>query len=209
MGDSGVDPINSTSLLSPSQGVAATDSFADLGSEDFLKLLILQLRNQDPLEPLGNEELLRQISSIRDIELSTTLTESLQTLTGQQHFASASALIGQYVTGVPGQGEEVQSGLVAGVRFTGQGLAILQLANGGEIPLDRVHAVEPPETAAEALIGQRVVGLDRRDAANPQVVEGVVTQVRIDGPGNVYLELDTGEDLRFRDLLSVTAAETI
>ncbi len=51
------------------------NAFDELGSSDFLKLMLTQLTNQDPLEPTGNEELLRQISSIREIELSTTLTE--------------------------------------------------------------------------------------------------------------------------------------
>lgn len=40
----------------------------ELTSQDFLKLLVTQLTYQDPLDPMGNEELLRQISSIREIE---------------------------------------------------------------------------------------------------------------------------------------------
>ncbi|MGB2987057.1 MAG: flagellar hook capping FlgD N-terminal domain-containing protein [Phycisphaerae bacterium] len=204
-----MDPINETSLLSPLSGADAANSFADMGSEDFLKLLIMQLRNQDPLEPVGNEELLRQISSIREIELSTTLTDSLRALTGQQHFASASSLIGQYVTGLPGEDGAAVSGIVVGVRFADEGRAILRLADGSEMPLEQVSTIEPPLRAAEALIGQAVIGLDRRDPANPEVVEGIATGVRVDTSGEVLLELDTGQDLRFRDIVSVAAAEAV
>ena len=204
-----MDPINETSLLSPLSGADAANSFADMGSEDFLKLLIMQLRNQDPLEPVGNEELLRQISSIREIELSTTLTDSLRALTGQQHFASASSLIGQYVTGLPGEDGAAVSGIVVGVRFADEGRAILRLADGSEMPLEQVSTIAPPLRAAEALIGQAVIGLDRRDPANPEVVEGIATGVRVDTSGEVLLELDTGQDLRFRDIVSVAAAEAV
>lgn len=202
-----MDPITGTLPTQPTGGVETPKSFGDLGSEDFLELLIMQLRNQDPLEPVGNEELLRQISSVREIELSTTLTESLRVLTGQQRFASASGLIGQYVTGLPGQDGVAASGVVVGVRFTDSGHAILQLAGGGELALEQVSTIEPPIRAAEALLGQVVLGLDRRDPANVRVVEGMVTGVRTDTAGEVMLELDTGEDLRFRDFLSVAAQE--
>ena len=202
-----MEQIAETSWSSPTGTASPVNSFADLGSDDFLKLLIMELRNQDPLEPLGNEELLRQISSIRDIELSTTLTSSLKALTGQQNFGSASALVGQYVTSLPDESGGLQRGIVVGVRFAQGGAPVLLLGNGGEMPLERVSTVEPPLRAAEALIGQAVVGLDRRVRSSPEVVEGVVTGARTDNSGEVMIELDTGRDLRFRDLVSVAASE--
>jgi len=202
-----VEAINTTSLLSPSTGAAASNSFSDLGSDDFLKLLIMQLRDQDPLEPVDNAELLQQISSIREIELSTTLTESLRTLTGQQRFASASSLIGQYVTGYAGVDGVAASGIVVGVRFAQGGQPILQLSNGTEMPVEQISTIEPPLRVAEALVGQPIIGLDRRDQANPQVVEGIVTGVRVENHGEVLLELDTGEDLRFTDFVRVAPGE--
>jgi hypothetical protein len=156
---------------------------------------------------MGNEELLRQISSIREIELSTTLTDSLRALTGQQNFGSASALVGQYVTSLPDENGVVERGIVVGVRFAPGGGPVLLLGNGTEMPLERVSTVEPPLRAAEALIGQAVVGVDRRDRSNPEVVEGIVTGARTDASGEVMLELDTGRDLRFRDLVSVASPE--
>lgn len=204
-----MDPINGTSTQASVAGAAPTNSFAELGSDDFLKLLIMQLRNQDPLEPVGNEELLRQISSVRDIELSTTLADSLRVLTGQQRFASASAFIGQYVTGVADEDGVAKQGVVVGVRFTEAGRPMLELANGSELPVEQVSTIEPPLRAAEALIGQPILGVDRRNPAEPRVVEGVVTAIRNDSNGEVLLELDSGDDLRFRDLMGVSTLETV
>ena len=193
--------------VAPGAGVQASSSFGDLASNDFLQLLITQLTNQDPFEPTGNEELLQQISSIRDIELSTTLTESLKVLTGQQRFASASTLLGQYVTSLPDENGVVEAGIVTGVRFDSDGRPILQLSSGTEIALDRVSMVEPPTRAAEGLIGRTILGVDSRDPSKSTVVEGMVTAARVDDNGELLLELDTGEDLRFRDFVSVTSAD--
>lgn len=194
-------------LTGSSQGTATqANSFSALGSQDFLQLLITQLTNQDPLEPTGNEELLRQISSIRDIELTTTMSESLQGLTGRQSFASASALIGQYVTSMAGTEGVQQSGLVVGVRFTESNAAILQLSNGAEVPMVQVGAVQSPRQAAESLVGQMVHGTDRRNRSEVKEVEGVVSGVQTDSAtGDVMLELDNGNILRLRDVQTVTA----
>jgi flagellar basal-body rod modification protein FlgD len=203
-----VDPISATTLSSPSTGVAATNALADLRSEDFFQLLITQLTNQDPFEPTENEDLLRQISSIRDIELSTVLTNSLHLLTGQQRFASASSLIGRHITGLPDADGAVMRGLVVGIRFEADGQPMLQLSNGVEIAVDQVASIESAERAAEALIGQTIVGIDQREPSEAEVVEGRVTAVRVGDGGEVMLELDTGADLRFRDYVSISSDET-
>ena len=200
-----MDSISATAPMSPSTGAGATNTVAGLGSEDFFKLLITQLMNQDPLEPTDNEGLLRQISSIRDIELSTTLTDSLQRLTGQQRFSSASSLIGRYVTGIPDADGTVANGMVVGIRFATDGQPMLQLASGVEISIDQVATIESAQRAAEMLIGQTIVGVDQRDSSEPELIEGRVTAVRVGDGGEIMLELDTGEDLRFRDFVGVTS----
>jgi flagellar hook assembly protein FlgD len=179
---------------------------ADLGSQDFLKLMLTELTNQDPLEPTDNEALLRQISSIRDIELSTSLTDSIRQLTGQQQIGSSSALLGQFVTGLPGEDGAVTSGLVVGVRFAG-GRPMLLLSNGAEMPMEQVASVEPAQQAAERLVGATVVGVDRRKADKPEMVEGVVSGVSQTSTGEVLVELDTGANLRLRDVLTVLTGD--
>ena len=202
-----VDAVSAVTSSADAPGQAAGNSVANLSSDDFFKLLITQLTSQDPLEPMENEDLLRQISSIREIELSSTLTDSLRTLTGQQRYASASSLIGKHVTSMPNDEDLVTSGTVIGVRFADDGTPILNLSGGDELPLDKVAKIESEQLAAEGLIGKTVIGVDQREPDKPEVVEGRVTSVRMDESGEVLLELDTGQDLRFRDFVSVSSAE--
>lgn len=201
--------MNISSTLAPGNTNAATipqsNGAGALGSDDFFQLLVTQLTNQDPLEPTGNEELLRQIASIREIELSTSLTESLERLTGQQHFAAASGLIGQYVSNLPGEDGTAVSGLVIGVRFAEGGSAILQLSNGVELPVEQLSTVQSPLSAAQGMTGLRIIALDRRNASSPQLVEGVVAGVTSNAHGEPRLELDTGETVDLRDVISIAA----
>jgi hypothetical protein len=183
--------------------VANENGISELGGEDFFKLLIAQLVNQDPLEPTSNQELLQQVSSIREIELNSTLVDSLKSLTGQQRFGAASSLIGQYATGQTDANGESVSGTVVAVRFTPDGSVALQLDSGAELDLEQLATVASPAQAARELVGKFVQGIDTRDPQRLASVEGVVTNVVVGDGDEIYLELDTGEQLRFRDVIAV------
>lgn len=202
-----MEAISITARLSPEANTERANSVAGLGSSEFFQLMIAELTNQDPFDPTNNEDLLNQISSIREIELSATLTDSLRLLTGQQRFSSASSMIGKYVTGMPDSQGNSARGVVVAVRFEESGQPMLQLADGSELPIERVAAIEAAESAAEGLIGQQVTGLDRRDPSNPEIVEGQVTAVRTGERGELILELDSGDALRLRDVARVGSVE--
>ena len=192
-----------TNATSPSGGAGS------LSGDDFFQLLIAQLINQDPLEPTSNQELLQQLSSIRDIELSGTLADSLKSLTDQQRYGSASGLIGHHVTGRANPADPTglaPEGVVVAVRFSPDGKAFLRLDNGLELALEDLSTVVSPETAAQALVGKMVTGLDTTSQADPTVVEGVVTGLRTESDGRIVLELDTGEQLDLKNVLSSAGA---
>jgi flagellar basal-body rod modification protein FlgD len=78
----------------------------DLDMGEFIKLMVTELQNQDPLNPMENSEILTQISQIREIEASDKMTKTLNDiLTSQdavllgQSLSNAGNLIGKKVTG--------------------------------------------------------------------------------------------------------------
>jgi flagellar basal-body rod modification protein FlgD len=84
-----------------SRGTSTTsDPYNDLGTEGFLKLLINELQNQDPLNPMDNAAMVQQIGEIRQISATDSLTETLGSLSNNQELVTASGLIGQTVTGL-------------------------------------------------------------------------------------------------------------
>lgn len=199
-----------TTAITPGWSTPRTEKqpgFEGLDSDDFLKLLVAQLSYQDPLEPTSNAEIVNQISSIRDIEASTTLTRTLESLADNQGFGSAAALIGQYVGGTTtaDDGSAVSTGgIVVGLRINHDGAILLLLDTGEEINLSNVEHVTTARQFAEALKGRMVSGLDRSDPQNPALVEGLVTGVANDTDGQVVLELDNGLKLRLTDVSATT-----
>jgi flagellar basal-body rod modification protein FlgD len=72
----------------------------DLDINQFLQLMITELTNQDPLNPMDNTQLVQQIGELRSIAASDQLTGTLQSLQTQQSLTTASSLIGKKVTAV-------------------------------------------------------------------------------------------------------------
>lgn len=96
----------SSATLSNINGTGSTSSAADeAGSQDrFLKLLVTQLQNQDPLSPMDNAELTSQIAQINTVTGIATLNTSVQSLSGQflqMQSLQGAALVGKDVI-VPG-----------------------------------------------------------------------------------------------------------
>src|SRR5438477_12943430 len=82
-----------------------------LKTEDFIKMMITQLQNQDPLEPAKNQELLAQMSEIGQLQSQTQLTDSLHSMVLQNNLGAAGNLIGKQVEGADDVGKPV-TGLV-------------------------------------------------------------------------------------------------
>ena len=124
------DTVESLGLTPPPVQFKTQDEigFGSLQSEDFLRLFLTELQNQDPTEPTSNEAILTQMSQMRDLEASVDLEEtlksvvdSLSSLATGNELTSAASLIGRTVTGtVPGpDGESTQeiSGVVESARL--------------------------------------------------------------------------------------------
>jgi flagellar basal-body rod modification protein FlgD len=91
-----------TAAGDPSRGDASP--LRGLNMDHFLQLMIAELQNQDPLNPLDNHQMLQQISQIREIGATDRLTDTLSTLLFRQNVSSATGLIGQIASGVDESG---------------------------------------------------------------------------------------------------------
>lgn len=81
-------------------GSTPRSGFSNVDSDQFMQLLLAELRNQDPLEPMKNSDMVQQMSQIRNIGATDQLTGTLSTLREIQELVTASGLIGQKVEGL-------------------------------------------------------------------------------------------------------------
>src|SRR5829696_211220 len=85
---------------SPTGTQLKTNKSMALKPEDFIKMMITQLQNQDPTSPAKNEELRAGLSQIGQLQSSTRLTESLKGLVSPNQSGSAGHMIGKTVQGL-------------------------------------------------------------------------------------------------------------
>ncbi len=99
-----------------------------LGKDDFLKLLITQLRYQDPTNPVDDKEFIAQMAQFSSLERMQNLNKLVQEYVGTQQamtmFAQATNLIGLQVKVDKGDGT-VDEGTVEAVRFSTAGPVIM------------------------------------------------------------------------------------
>ncbi|QDU55314.1 flagellar hook assembly protein FlgD [Aeoliella mucimassa] len=117
---------STSSSTSGASSSSATSAISQLDIDSFLDLMIAELQNQDPLNPLENDQLLAQISQIREVGATDKLTETLESVLLGQNISSATNLIGADVLAMTDDGERV-TGNVQAVTIDG-GEAQLELA---------------------------------------------------------------------------------
>ena len=135
-----------TQAVAPSAAAGSATPVArksgyDLRPEDFIKMMVTQLQNQDPLEPAKNEQLLSQMSQIGQLQSSTDLQSALKTLVLQNNLSSAGNLIGKRVEGLDGGGDPVD-GTVRTVQVR-EGAVWLELESGQTVNLSNVSTIAP------------------------------------------------------------------
>ena len=124
----------------------------ELDRDAFLQLLVLQLKNQDPTEPMDNNEMIAQLAQFSALEASTNLNTNFETFNeefevfagnmDQLNFISAQGLLGNYVEGIGADGAPV-TGLVDSVHL--EGSIVVLMVDGAPLPMTGVVGVAPDD----------------------------------------------------------------
>jgi flagellar basal-body rod modification protein FlgD len=124
-----------------------------LGKDDFLKILITQLQNQDPTSPMQDREFIAQMASFSSLEQMTNMNQTMQQFLSFQTEASLlqqSQMIGKQVTyeseTVNAEGENVVEeieGTVKAVLFE-KGSVMLEMSDGTKITSFQVIKITDP-----------------------------------------------------------------
>lgn len=137
--------IDPTYLLSNYQSQTKTTGSNTLGKDDFLKLLMTQLQNQDPTSPMDNSQFISQMATFSSLEQLTNLNNTMQNFVDSQTqngLLQASMLIGKTVTYLNDQQQE-QSAPVQAVSFkNGQVLFQLNDGSNSQISSSQIIKVE-------------------------------------------------------------------
>ena len=121
----------------------------------FLNLFVSQLRYQDPLNPVANEDFLAQTAQFSSVEQLVSLNGLVKGLAAElatSPWTTAAALIGRQVEATVEAADGTlwaAEGRVVSVDTGADGALLLGLEDGTEVPLEAVTAVRevPPAPA--------------------------------------------------------------
>ncbi len=104
-----------TSVQSGQSSSLVTQS-SQLNKDGFLQLLLTQLQNQDPLDPMDTNEFMSQLQQMGVVEELTNLNSSFEAFAGSNSMLTATALIGKTVTFTDTTGGTQSTGVVDHVK---------------------------------------------------------------------------------------------
>ncbi|MBB3676520.1 flagellar hook assembly protein FlgD [Modestobacter versicolor] len=119
-----------------------------MGKDTFLKLLVAQMRYQDPSNPTSSSEFMAQTATFTQVEKLEEIASQNRELLTLQRSLSAGALVGKHVAYTADDGTTV-TGAVSSVVVT-SGSEPRAIVGDKAVPLGRITEITLPEVDAPA-----------------------------------------------------------
>lgn len=132
-----VPPTGGTSGQTATQAAAKSNT---LNYNDFLKLMIAQLKNQDPLNPTDSTQYMSQIAQFSSVEQAINTNSKLDQLLVNSNISQASTMIGLTLKSPDGI-----TGVIQSVRIDSSGSTAI-LTTGKEVPISAGVTIGYPTT---------------------------------------------------------------
>lgn len=110
-----------------------------LGQEDYMELMVTQLKNQNPLEPMENKEFISQMAQFSQVQGVNKIAQLVESSTPFNKLSSATSMLGQTIEYKGDDENTTESGTVEQV-IRQDGKTKLDIGND-QIAIDRVVSV--------------------------------------------------------------------
>ena len=136
-----IQPTTTTTTTSAAAAAATKTATQNvLGKDDFLKLMVAQMKNQDPMNPADDKDNIAQMAQFSTLEQITNLATATQELADRLTLAQNVGLLGHSVTYTGTDGTAV-SGTVDGLDLAKDGTATLSVAGQTGIDATAITSV--------------------------------------------------------------------
>lgn len=151
----GIPTATTTSTSSStSQTSTTTNKPNQLGKDDFLKILTIQLSNQDPANPLQDKDFIAQMAQFSTLEQMTNMNKTLEDFasksdanTQQMALSQFSSTIGKEITWKDSTTQATSTGVVSGV--SSQDGSYYYLIGNQKVPTDQVNQIKEVAAATQ------------------------------------------------------------
>lgn len=213
-----VAAVSSTTPTTPSNSLTGTTSAKDQ-SDRFLKLLVAQLNNQDPMNPMDNAQMTSQIAQINTVSGIQQLNDTIQSMAAQytsMQVMQGAAMIGHQVV-ASGNTLSVKDGVgtaAVSLDADASSVQVQVLTPGGQVldqfnlgalgagthninwDASRYSGAGSPTFSVIAKQGSSTV------AATP-LVRDTIASVGTDSSGAMNLALQSGTSIKYSAIKSI------
>lgn len=185
-----VSSVNNQNAVNPD----ANKSSLALNTNEFMQIMITELTNQDPFEPMSNQELMNQIATIQQIQSSQDMSGSFSSLMDRfddmivrDESSSASRLIGQLVSGTDTSGQFAMGKVVAVNLDKDQ--VFLELDTGQKISMQNMQRLGGSNSSD--IVGELAIGMSSEKGR----VVGKIDSVEVSEDGiTLHLKVSGTQD---------------
>jgi flagellar basal-body rod modification protein FlgD len=129
-----------TAAMSYTAPTASVDRADQMGKDVFLKLLVAQMRYQDPSKPVDSSQMMSQTATFTQVEKLEQLAEQNSALLALQRSTSAGAMVGRSITYTDSTGAST-SGVVTSVRLGTDTTEPVAMIGKVAVPMGRVTEI--------------------------------------------------------------------
>ena len=122
-----------------------------VGKDMFLKLLVAQLKYQNPMEPVDSSQFMAQTAQFTMVEKLQEMAAQTLALVAGEASQRAAGLLGRQVTYADAEGVS-QTGVVTGTRFGSDGPVLLLGAGGSGVPPENTVELSLADVREVALV---------------------------------------------------------
>jgi flagellar basal-body rod modification protein FlgD len=184
-----------------------------LGKDDFLKILMTQLQNQDPMNPMQDKDFIAQMATFSSLEQMTNLTKTMEKFVenqNQSQLISYNQFVGKQVTWHKISDAETDDapeitegqGIVKGIRFKEDNIEFVMedgttLAPGNVSQVNDVASSDVSLVNASMLIGKKVTWEDEV-GEKTGIVQSVSSK-----DSHIWIHTDGGEKVKSGSLTKI------
>ncbi len=139
-------PVNGTGGPTTT-ATTSVDRPDQMGKDVFLKLLVAQMRYQDPSNPVDSSQMMAQTATFSQVEKLEQLVTQNASMLVLQESATAGALVGRRATYTDPTGASV-TGTVTSVRLASRASEAIAVIGGAEVQVGRITEISAPSSTS-------------------------------------------------------------
>src|SRR6478752_4214205 len=133
-------PVSGASSIATASATSTVDRPDQMGSDTFLKLLVAEMKYQDPSKPMDSSEMMAQTATLTQTQALQTIAEQNKQTLALQRSLTAGALVGHQVSYTATDGT-TQSGVISAVQISSVDNTSTAVIGGQSVDIGRITSV--------------------------------------------------------------------